>query len=123
MAEKEAKDLGFSFKNVGEALEKFKNPVQALSKEVTDSINTFNKLSSTGNSFGNDIIGMKVAAANTRMTLDELGAVVTKSGKDFSGLGGSVAKGSQVFTDFSKTFSSELESIRIDPDVELLFQE
>lgn len=26
-------------------------------------------------------------------------------------------------TDFSKTFSSELESIRIDPDVELLFQE
>ena len=104
MAEKEAKDLGFSFKNVGEALEKFKNPVQALSKEVTDSINTFNKLSSTGNSFGNDIIGMKVAAANTRMTLDELGAVVTKSGKDFSGLGGSVAKGSQVFTDFSKTF-------------------
>lgn len=104
MAEKEAKDLGFSFKNVGEALEKFKNPVQALSKEVTDSINTFNKLSSTGNSFSNDIIGMKVAAANTRMTLDELGAVVTKSGKDFSGLGGSVAKGGQVFTEFSKTF-------------------
>ena len=104
MAEKEAKDLGFSFKTVGEALEKFKNPVQALSEEVKSSINTFNKLSSTGNSFGNDIIGMKVAAANTRMTLDELGAVVTKSGKDFSGLGGSVAKGSQVFTDFSKTF-------------------
>ena len=104
MAEKEAKDLGFSFKPVGEALDKFKNPVQALSEEVKSSINTFNKLSSTGNSFGNDIIGMKVAAANTRMTLDELGAVVTKSGKDFSGLGGSVAKGSQVFTDFSKTF-------------------
>ncbi len=104
MAEKEAKDLGLSFKTVGEALEKFKNPVEALKKEVNDSINTFNKMSSTGNSFSNDIIGMKVAAANTRMTLDELGAVVTKSGKDFSGLGGSVAKGSQVFTDFSKTF-------------------
>lgn len=104
MAEKEAKDLGLSFKTVGEALEKFKNPVEALKKEVNDSINTFNKMSSTGNSFSNDIIGMKVAAANTRMSLDDLGAVVTKSGKDFAGLGGSVAKGGQVFTEFSKTF-------------------
>ena len=26
-------------------------------------------------------------------------------------------------TNFNKTFSSELESIRIDPDIELLFQE
>jgi hypothetical protein len=104
MAEKEAKDLGLSFKSLGEALEKFRNPVEAVKKEVTESIGTFNKLSATGNSFNNDIIGMKVAAANSRMTLDELGAVVTKSGKDFAGLGGSVTKGSQVFTDFSKTF-------------------
>lgn len=104
MAEKEAKDLGFSFNSLSDAVNKFKNPVQALSKEVTDSIGTFNKLSSTGNAFNNDILGMKVAAANSRMSLDDLGAVVTKSGKDFAGLGGSVAKGSQVFTDFSKTF-------------------
>ncbi len=101
---KEAKDLGFSFKNITEAVNKFKEPWDALKKEVESGTTAFNKLSSTGNSFNNDIIGMKVAAANTRMTFDEFGAVITKSGKDFSGLGGSVAKGGQVFTEFSKTF-------------------
>ena len=58
---KEAKDLGFSFSNVTEAVNKFRNPVQALSKEVSDSVGTFSKLSSTGNAFNNDVIGMKVA--------------------------------------------------------------
>ncbi len=101
---KEAKDLGFSFKNVTEAINRFKEPWEALKKEVESGTTAFNKLSSTGNSFNNDIIGMKVAAANTRMTFDEFGAVIVKSGKDFSGLGGSVAKGGQVFTEFSKTF-------------------
>jgi hypothetical protein len=103
MAE-QAKDVGLSFDKATESVKKFAEPFKAVTKYVGDSVDTFNKLSQTGNSFNNDIVGMKVAAANTRMTLDELGTVVTKNGKDFAGLGGSVAKGGQAFTEFSKTF-------------------
>ncbi len=100
----QAKDVGLSFDKATESVKKFAEPFKAVTKYVGDSVDTFNKLSQTGNSFNNDIVGMKVAAANTRMTLDELGSVVTKNGKDFAGLGGSVAKGGQAFTEFSKTF-------------------
>jgi hypothetical protein len=108
MAEKEAKDLGLDFKSLGDAVNKFKQPLESLKQEVKVSVDTFNALSSTGNAFNNDIIGMKVAAANSRMSLDDLSQMLQKNngevGKTFAGLGGSVTKGSQVFTDFSKTF-------------------
>lgn len=108
MAEKEAKDLGISFKSLSDVVTKFKQPLQGLKQEVKGSIDTFTALSATGNAFNNDIIGMKVAAANSRMSLDDLSQLLQKNNgevaKSFAGLGGSVTKGSQVFTDFSKTF-------------------
>ena len=92
----------------GAAIDKFTAPLKAATKYVGDSIDTFSRLSETGNSFNNDIIGMKVAAANTRMSFDDFSIMMTKNngevGKSFAGLGGSVAKGGQAFTEFSKTF-------------------
>ena len=86
----------------GDALKKFTDPLKAATKYVEDSAGAFNKLSETGNSFNNDIIGMKVAAANTRMSFDDFAGMMTKNngevGKSFAGLGGSVAKGGQAFT-------------------------
>ena len=79
-------------------------PMTALGEAVGNNTKVFETLSNTGTNFSNNIDLMKLSAANSRMTLDELSNVVQKSGKDFSGLGGSVAKGGQAFTEFSKTF-------------------
>lgn len=79
-------------------------PMTALGEAVGNNTKVFETLSNTGTNFSNNIDLMKLSAANSRMTLDELSSVVQKSGKDFSGLGGSVAKGGQAFTEFSKTF-------------------
>ena len=102
----------------GAAVNKFIEPLKTATKYVEDSVGTFSKLSETGNSFNNDIIGMKVAAANTRMSFDDFAGMMTKNngevGKSFAGLGGSVAKGGQAFTEFSKTFfdSGVAENLR-----------
>ena len=102
----------------GDALKKFTEPLKKATQYVEDSTGAFNKLSQTGNSFNNDIIGMKVAAANTRMSFDDFAGMMTKNngevGKSFAGLGGSVAKGGQAFTEFSKTFfdSGVAENLR-----------
>ena len=92
-------------------LDKLTAPVEALgdgfkkvATYVTDSADTFTKLSQTGNSFNNDMIGLKVAAANARVSTEDFAGVLATSGKSFSGLGGNVAKGGQVFGEFSKTF-------------------
>ena len=79
-------------------------PMAALGEAVGNNTKVFETLSNTGTNFSNNIDLMKLSAANSRMTLDELSGVVQKSGKDFAGLGGSVAKGGQAFTEFSKTF-------------------
>jgi hypothetical protein len=109
---------GIDSGGAGDALKKFTEPLKAATKYVEDSAGAFNKLSETGNSFNNDIIGMKVAAANTRMSFDDFAGMMTKNngevGKSFAGLGGSVAKGGQAFTEFSKTFfdSGVAENLR-----------
>ena len=73
-------------------------------KYVEDGIDVFRDLSKSGAAFNNDVVGMRVNAANTRMTLQEYGQVVQDGSKYLSGLGGSVTKGAQVFTNFSKAF-------------------
>jgi hypothetical protein len=91
-------------KGVDVSVNAIKLPFEKLGEVVGNNTKVFETLSNTGNSFSNNIDLMKLSAANSRMTLDELSGVVQKSGKDFSGLGGSVAKGGQAFTEFSKTF-------------------
>lgn len=90
---------------------KLKSPTEALGKAlgglydwVQGGEKVFQSLSNTGNAFNNDIVGMRIAAANSRMSFEEFAAVQSKSAKDFAGLGGSVAKGGMAFTEFSKTF-------------------
>ena len=81
---------GIDSGGAGDALKKFTEPLKAATKYVEDSAGAFNKLSETGNSFNNDIIGMKVAAANTRMSFDDFSIMMTKNngevGKSFGQL-------------------------------------
>jgi hypothetical protein len=82
----------------------FGKAIGGLSDYVMGGEKVFQALSNTGNAFNNDIVGMRIAAANSRMSFEEFAAVQSKSAKDFAGLGGSVAKGGQAFSEFSKTF-------------------
>lgn len=96
---------------VSDPLSKLKGPADLLGKAlgglydyVAGGEKVFQTLSNTGNAFNNDIVGMRIAAANSRMSFEEFAAVQSKSAKDFAGLGGNVAKGGMAFTEFSKTF-------------------
>ena len=97
--------------SVGDPFAKLNTPIDILGKGlgklygfVEDGEKVFQTLSNTGNSFNNDIVGMRIAAANSRMSFEEFAAVQSKSAKDFAGLGGNVAKGGMAFSEFSKTF-------------------
>lgn len=102
----------------GASISKFTEPIKKATQYVEDAAGAFNQISQTGNSFNNDIIGMKVAAANSRMSFDEFTQMMSKNGgeigKNFAGIGGSVAKGGMAFTEFSKTFfdSGVAENLR-----------
>jgi hypothetical protein len=117
MADKNV-DIGLDPSKARATMNAFLTPFKAVTQYVGDSVDTFSKLSATGNAFNNDIVGMKVAAANSRMSLDDLSKMLEKNngefGKSFAGIGGSVTKGSQVFTEFSKTFfdSGVAENLR-----------
>ena len=96
--------VGALGKGIEYSINALKLPFEKFSDIVGNNTKVFETLSNTGTNFSNNIDLMKLSAANSRMTLEELSSVVQKSGKDFSGLGGSVAKGGQAFTEFSKTF-------------------
>jgi hypothetical protein len=85
-------------------MDKLGKALGGLADYVNGGEKVFQALSNTGNAFNNDIVGMRIAAANSRMSFEEFAAVQSKSAKDFAGLGGNVAKGGMAFTEFSKTF-------------------
>jgi len=83
---------------------RFSKVLGGLADELGTMAKTFQDLSNTGNAFNNDMLGMRVAAANARMSLEEYAKVVEANGKAFTGLGGSVSQGTKVFGEFSKAF-------------------
>jgi hypothetical protein len=92
------------FAGVTGPMTKLGNAIGGLYDYVNGGEKVFQTLSNTGNAFNNDIVGMRIAAANSRMSFEEFAAVQTKGSKDFAGLAGNVAKGGMAFTEFSKTF-------------------
>lgn len=92
------------FAGVTGPMDKLGKAIGGLYDYVNGGEKVFQTLSNTGNAFNNDIVGMRIAAANSRMSFEEFAAVQTKGSKDFAGLAGNVAKGGMAFTEFSKTF-------------------
>jgi len=75
-------------------------------KEIETQINagmgTWRDLSKTGISFGNDVVGMAVAAKGTRMDLGEFADTVKNNSVYLAGFGGSINKGAEEFAKTSK---------------------
>ena len=84
-------------RSMGETAKKVVDPITKMNQ-------VFEKLSTTGNTFGNDMIKMTIAAANARMPLDDFARLLQENNTTMGTLAGSVGKGSQVFADLAKSF-------------------
>ena len=84
--------------------ENLKTGVDGFVDAAKTSVSTFQGLSKSGANFSNDIIGMNVAAAQSRMSLNDFANVIATNGKNMAGLGGSVTRGAEAFGKLSKGF-------------------
>jgi hypothetical protein len=94
--------LSLALKGAGEAAGKVKDAYDKVSPVVQENLDTWRKLSTTGAAFSNDVVGMSVAAASTRMSLSEFADTVGKNAAQLSGLGGNVTRGAEAFSRLSK---------------------
>ncbi len=78
--------------------------VSALKDAVVSGLDSWRDLSKSGAGFNNDIIGMTVAAAGTRLPLKDFADVIKSNTSEFAGLGGSVTRGAEAFAKMSKSF-------------------
>jgi hypothetical protein len=83
--------------NIGESATSFVNAAK-------ESASTWQGLSKYGANFSNDLIGMNVAAAGSRLSLNDFANVIAQNGKQMAGLGGSVTRGAEAFGKLSKEF-------------------
>lgn len=90
-----------SLENVGDDLKSFGSKVSSSAGEYVDTLRT---LTRAGSNFSNDIIGMGVAAAESRVSLQDFSTIIVENGKFLSGLGGSVTRGTEAFAKLSKGF-------------------
>ena len=99
--EKYVKDAGEAIKSAGKTVVGAgKDAIDAMSGNV----DVWRNLSKTGAGFSNDIVGMSVAAANSRMSLNDFYSTIRTNGKDLAGLGGNVTRGAEAFGKLSKEF-------------------
>ena len=73
-----------------------------LVKAVEGGVDTFRHLSVSGVSFNNNILEMKNAAAQSRLTLDEFADVVKTNSQGFAAFGGTATRGAELFQKASK---------------------
>ena len=93
----DAASLKEALKVSGSALDDFK-------KSTLTGLDTWRALTRAGSNFSNDVIGMSVAAVESRLKLEDFAEIVKENGKFMSGLGGSVSRGSEAFAKLSKGF-------------------
>jgi hypothetical protein len=85
--------------------------ISLLTDAAKGSLNTWRELSRNGATFSNDLLGMTLAAANSRVSLDEFSDVIIRNGKQMAGLGGSVTAGAEAFAKFSQgLFDSKMDT-------------
>jgi len=89
-------------KNLKDGGEAAKKGLETVEKAVKDSLNGWRDLSKSGAGFNNDVIGMTMAAAGTRMPLADFASVIKDNASNFAGLGGNVTRGAEAFARLGK---------------------
>lgn len=95
-------ELGGVFSVAGGVIEGLSSGAMELVKAVETGVGAFRTMSQSGASFNNDILEMKNSAAQSRLSLDEFNAIVSKNSDQLVGFGGTVTKGAQNFTKASR---------------------
>jgi hypothetical protein len=90
--------------NLNKAFREGKATLEGFKSQAEGSINTFRELSRSGSNFSNDLVGLSAAAYGSRLNLDDFSKIVVDNGKYLTGLGGSVTRGTEVFSKLSKSF-------------------
>lgn len=97
-----AQNFMASDSHIGKA---FGNLVKVGGSVVTsleDSMDMYKSLSVGGASFNNSLVELRLAAAGTRLTLREFGAVIEKNNTSFAKLPGGVTEGAKLFAKASE---------------------
>jgi hypothetical protein len=75
--------------------------VSKLKNSSAGTVSTFQKLSSVGASFSNDMAGMTIASKLSRTELNEFADTISKNSASLAGLGGNVSRGAEQFAKLS----------------------
>ena len=78
--------------------------LRKLSEVVGNNTEKLEQFTNIGSSFGNSLNAMKIAAAESRVSLEDFYDILEKNNKSFAGLGGTVAEGSKEFAKLSRSF-------------------
>ena len=97
----DVKTLNERFSSVGQESVKL---AKTFADGALTSLETFQRLSSSGASFSGDLIGMTKSAYNSRLSLDQFSDLIKDNGARISGLGGNVTRGAEAFARLSKEF-------------------
>lgn len=74
----------------------------ALAKFQEENFRTYQQISSVGVNFAGSLTDMRLAAAETQMTLSKFGEFINRNGEELKGLGGSTNEGAMAFRRLSK---------------------
>ena len=91
----------------GKAADAVKAAYDKVAPGIEKGLDTWRELSKVGAGFSNDVVGMTVAAAGTRMPLQEFASVVGKNAEEMLGFGGTVTRGAEDFARMSKKMFDE----------------
>lgn len=97
-------NLGVESSFVGGAFATLAGGTHNAIKFIQDTADTFRGMSDVGGGLGADLIGLRTAAAQTRMPLDEFAGMVTENSEKLLAFGGSVDEGTREFAKMSKSF-------------------
>ena len=76
--------------------------ITPLAAIIDDTVNSFRELSASGASFNNSITEMRRASAESGLTLQEFGGLITQNSENMRYLGGTVTQGAQRFVQMNK---------------------
>ena len=91
----------------GKAADAVKDAYNKVAPGIEKGLDTWRELSKVGAGFSNDVVGMTVAAAGTRMPLQEFASIVGKNAEEMLGFGGTVTRGAEDFARMSKKMFDE----------------
>jgi len=91
----------------GKAADAVKDAYNKVAPGIEKGLDTWRELSKVGAGFSNDVVGMTVAAAGTRMPLQEFAGIIGKNAESMLGFGGTVTRGAEDFAKMSKRMFDE----------------